>query len=358
MIEAGDLEERLARHRIFWGPKFEGEGPYFAVASPLPQFRSGQDRFEKWLDLDYRLEVIEESFEAAFFLGDAVPRVDPDFGPTFLPALLGRPYHVGEETVWCDIEPFDDAEEIYGLSLRRDGAYYRTFMELTERLCERSEGRYLIGVADMGSEVDILASLYNRESLLMDMALAPRKVGRLLERIGELWAEATLANEKAVRRYQGYTITWVPVANEKPWSPILSEISAMLSTPMFKEIIAPSVRRMSLIFDQILFNVDGDSYIRHLPDVLKLDKLHSIEWDPNPKYRAGGKLEKDFTTPESIAVIREILEQKKIVFNRIPAWQVPDLMEQIPHDGVFFYLEFSSRGEAEDFLGMAGKWLK
>ncbi|MDR3322450.1 MAG: hypothetical protein LBS93_08375 [Synergistaceae bacterium] len=357
MIEAGELEERLARHQTFWGPKFGGEGPYFAVASPLPQFRSDSDRLEKWLDLDYRLEVIEESFESAFFLGDAIPRIDPDFGPTFLPAILGRPYRVGEETVWCDVEPFENAEEIYGLSLKRDGTYYRTFMELTECLCERSEGHYLVGVADVGSEADILASLYSRESLLMDMALEPEKVGRLLSRVGELWEEATLANEKVVRRYQGYTITWVPVANEKPWSPLLSEISAMVSTRMFKEIITPSVWRMSRIFDQILFNVDGDSYIRHLPEVLKLDKLHSIEWDPNPKYSADGKLEKDFTTPESIAVIRDILEQKKVVFNRIPAWQVPYLMERIPHDGVFFYLEFSSPGEAKDFLDMAGKWL-
>jgi hypothetical protein len=356
MLKLPDMDERLARHRQFWGPKFEGEGPYFALASPLPQFRSVNDRFERWLDLDYRLDTLAESFESAFFLGDAVPRVDPDLGPTFLPALLGRPYSIGENTVWFDIEPFSDADEIYGLSVQRDGAYYRTFTELTAKLCERSEGRYLVGVADAGGEIDILAALWNRESLLMEMATSPENVARLLEHVGKLWTEVTLENERIVRRVQPYTITWMPIANDKPWGPILSEISAMVSPKMFREIITPSVVRMSRVFDQILFNVDGDSYVRHLPEVMNLGKLHAIEWDPNPKFGADGRPEKDFTTPNSIAVIREILERKKIIFNDIPAWQVPRIMEQIPHDGAFFYLEFDHLNEAEDFLEMSRRW--
>ncbi|MDR1967060.1 MAG: hypothetical protein LBQ36_10140, partial [Synergistaceae bacterium] len=328
-----DLEDRLARHQQFWGPKFDGEGPYFAAASHFSQFRSYEDRVNFWLDIDYRASVIEESFERAFFLGDAVPRVDPDFGPTFLPALLGRPYSIGEETVWFDIEPFEEGDEIYGLSLLKESPYYKTFIGLTKRLCEMSEGRFLVGVTDVGSEIDILASLYNRESLLIDTALAPQKVNRMLERVGEWWAEATLENERVIRESQPYTITWVPLANSNTWAPLLSELSAMVSGQTFDEIIAPSIERMSRIFDQILFNVDGDSYIRHLERVLALSKLHSIEWDPNPKYSASGKLEKDFTTPESIEVIRQILREKKLIFNNIPAWQVPEVMRQIPHDG-------------------------
>jgi hypothetical protein len=358
MLKLPDMDERLARHRQFWGQKFEGEGPYFALASPLPQFRSVKDRFERWLDLDYRLDTLTESFENAFFLGDAVPRVDPDLGPTFLPALLGRPYSIGENTVWFDVEPFSDADEIYGLSIQRDGAYYRMFTELTAKLCERSEGRYLVGVADAGGEIDILAALWNRESLLMEMAMSPENVARLLEYVGKLWTEVTLENEQIVRRVQQYTITWMPIANDKPWGPILSEVSAMVSPKMFREIIVPSVGRMSRVFDQILFNVDGDSYVRHLPEVMNLNKLHAIEWDPNPKFGADSRLEKDFTTPNSIAVIREILERKKIIFNDISAWQIPSIMEQIPHDGAFFYLEFDHLNEAEDFLEMSRRWTR
>jgi hypothetical protein len=192
----------------------------------------------------------------------------------------------------------------------------------------------------------------------MEMAASPENVGRLLEHVGKLWTEVTLENERIVRQTQPYTITWVPIANDRLWGPILSEISAMVSPKMFGEIITPSIRRMSRAFEQILFNVDGDSYIRHLPAVMNLDKLHSIEWDPNPKYGADGRLEKDFTTPDSIAVIQHILERKKIVFNGIPARQVPYIMESIPHDGVFFYLEFDRLTEAEDFLEMSRRWTR
>jgi hypothetical protein len=353
-----DMDARLARHKQFWGPKFEGEGAYFAAASPLPQFRSAQDRYAHWLDLDYRLKVASESFEDAFFLGDAVPRIDPDFGPGFLPALLGRPYRIGGETVWFDIEPFSDAWEIYELELRKDLDYYRTFSDFTREMCERSEGRYMVGVTDPGSETDILASLYERESLLMDMVLDPDRIKRLLSKTGEWWREITLENERLIRGAQNYTAAWVPVINERPWGPLLSELSAMVSPAVFADIIAPSLERMSSVFEQILFNLDGNSYVRHLPEILKLDKLHSIEWDPNPKWGPGGA-EKDFTTEESISVIREILERgKKMVFNEIPAWQVPVILERIPRDGVFFYLEFERLNEAEDFLESVRRWMR
>jgi hypothetical protein len=352
------MERRLARHQQFWGPKFEGEGAYFALASPLPQFRRTADRYDHWLDLEYRLEVLEESFDQAFFLGDAVPCLDPDFGPSFLPSLLGRPYKVSERTVWFDVEPFEDPDEIFGLSIQRESSYYRVFTEYTRRACEMSEGRFLVGVTDMGSEIDVLASLYNRESLLADMLLEPKRVKRLLEKVGEWWKEATLENERAIREWQDHTITWVPVANAQPWAPILSELAAMVSPIVFEDIIIPSIKRESGIYDQILFNVDGDSYARHLQQVLSLPKLHSIEWDPNVKYNASGRTEKDFTTPEAITIIRTILERKKIVFNAIPAHQVPYIMEHIPHDGVFFYLEFDSPSEARDFMEIAGRWMK
>jgi hypothetical protein len=353
-----DLGERLARHRQFWGPKFDGEGAYFAAASPLPQFRGVDDRRARWLDVDYRISVIKESFKNSFFLGDAIPRIDPDFGPSFLPALLGRPYSVGDDTVWFDVEPFDDPDEIYALSIERGGQYYRTFLQLTKKLCEMSEGRFLVGVTDMGSETDILAALYRRESLLIDTIAAPERVKRLLEKIGEWWADATQENERVIRETQPYTITWVPVACDEPWGPLLSELSAMVSPEVFEDIVAPSIERMSRIFSRIMFNVDGDSYARHLKRVLEFEKLHFVEWDPNPKYSPDGKLEKDFTTTASIDLIREILEEKKLIFNKIPAWQVPRIMERIPHDGVFFYLEFDSISEAGDFMEMSRKWAK
>jgi hypothetical protein len=358
MREIPDFEVRLARHQQFWGPKFEGEGAYFAAASPVPQFRSASERRERWLDVEYRLNVLEENFESAFFLGDAVPRVDPDFGSTFMPALLGRPYHVDNISSWFDIEPFDDPEKVFDLSLLKDGEYYRALLDYAARLCDISEGRFLVGVPDAGCELDTLAALYRRESLLMDMLETPGAVHRLLSKIGEFCAQVTSEIDDIIRRTQPYTINWVPIANTLPWAPLLSELAAMISPETFKEIVVPSINRMSSRFEKVLFDVDGDSYIRHLPDVLKFERLHAIEWDPNKKYHSDGRIEKDYTTDASIAVMREIAQQKKLVLKDIPAWQAPALVEKIPLDGVFFYVETESIAEAEEFIEMAAKWMK
>jgi hypothetical protein len=358
MNKIADFKDRLARHRQFWGPKFEGEGAYFAACSPSSQFHSGRERRERWLDVGYRLRVLEESFESAFFMVDAVPLVNPDFGTTFLPALLGRPYQVDDANSWFDIEPFDDPEKIFDLSLQKDGEYYVALFDLIARLCERSEERFLVGTPDAGCELDILAALYRRESLLIDMLEEPDRTLALLSKIGEFWARLVSEIDDLIRRTQPYTISWVPIANPLPWAPIISEIASMVSPGTFKEIAVPSINRMSSMFEKFLFNVDGDSYIRHLQDVLKLERLHSVEWDPNVKYRADGGAEKDYTTDSSIRVMREIAQRKKLVLREIPVWQVPVLLEKIPLDGVFFYVEMESIREAEEFMEMAAKWMK
>jgi hypothetical protein len=355
--EITDFKDRLARHGQFWGPKFEGEGAYIAVGSPLPQFRAAAERRTKWLDVEYRLNVLDNSFENAFFLGDAVPMVDPDFGSAFLPALLGRPYRVDDITSWFDVESFEEPEEIFGLSLQKDGEYYRALIDFTAKLCGKSEGRYLVGTADAGCELDILAALYNRESLLIDMLEEPDMVLDLLSKIGAFWSELISDLDGIIRRTQPYTISWVPIANTSRWAPLICELAAMVSPDVFREIAIPSIRRMSRMFDKFLFNVDGDSYIRYLPEILKLERLHSIEWDPNPMYHSNGSVEKNYTTDCSISVMREILRHKKLVLREIPAWQVPILAEKIPLDGVFFYLEIESADEAEEFMEMAEKWI-
>jgi len=360
MANRFDLDERLARHERFWAPLAEGEGAYVCATAPLHprQTNLAAELRARWLDVDLRVRVIEDELESTYFGGDSVPVAQVDFGPGILPALLGRPYRVDDVTVWFDEESFDDPSALDRLTLERDGAFYRAVIGVLERLRERSPGRYVVASPDLGGTLDVLAALYRRESLLEDIVLEPERVQTLLRKVYGWWAEATEEVERCLHGPRPYRSTWIPVASEKRYGTLLSELAAMVSPQTFADIVLPALNREASHFDRVLFNIDGDAYARHLAQAANIRGLHAIEWDPNPKYTGPGCAQKDFASEHSIEVCREIQKHVKLILNGVPPEQADAVMKSISHDGVFLIVHCDSVAQAEEFLGHARKWTR
>jgi len=357
MLDKAEWDMRLARHQCFWDGRTEGEGAYIAVTAPKAELVLSSVTPEvKWFDTDYRVNMLEAEMENTFFGGDALPHILADIGPGILPALLGRPYRLADNTIWFDIEPLETENEIENLSLQTHGFFHQKLTELTSRLCERGQNRYLTGIADMGGGLDILAALYQRENLLEDFVLDPQRITRLLRLVNRWWKEAVQEHERAIRKTQGWIISWVPIANRNSYYPLLSEFSAMISPDSFKQVSLPSLCDDARIFDQVIPIVDGEAYIRHLPYIFEIERLHAVEWIPNAKYVASGIAQKDFASAESIAVCRTIQEHAKLILDGISPEQVPIVMDQISHDGVFLNVRCNNIHDAEEFLAFFHKY--
>jgi len=359
MPDKSEWDARLARHQRFWDGRTEGEGSYIAVTAPkadlvLPPVTPEK----KWFDIDYRVNMLETEMENTFYGGDALPHILADIGPGILPALLGRPYRLADDTIWFDIEPLETENEIANLSLQTDVFFHQKLTELTSRLCERGQNRYLTGIADMGGGLDILAALYHREKLLEDFVLDPQKITRLLRLINGWWKEAVREHEQTIRKTQDWIISWVPIANRNSYYPLLSEFSAMISPDSFKQVSLPSLSDDARIFDHVISIVDGEAYIRHLPHIFEIEHLYAIDWIPNKKYVASGIAQKNFASAESIAVCRTIQEHAKLILDGIPPEQVPVVMDKISHDGVFLIVNCNTIHNAEEFLEFSRKYRK
>jgi hypothetical protein len=350
-IPDSERKRRLERHERFWEAGYAGEGAYFAVTVPLePRHAQGIPTLERFLDSRQRVKDTLEEIEHTWYGGDALPIAQVDFGPGILPAVLGRPYRLGEGTVWFDEHAFDDPAELAGLVFNEEAPIYRSYRETTRLLAERSQGRYSIALCDIGSTTDVLAALYNRQNLLIDCALEPERVIHLLARIGDFWQRGVGENLRLLRESETHISTWIPIINRRDWYAQLSEFSVMLSPRDFEKYSLPVLAREAELFEQIVFNLDGDSYAHHLPEVLKIPKLHAIDWAPTRKYVAEGLSYKIFTEPLVLEVARAIQQQMKLVVNGIPHWQVAAMLEQIEPDGVFFIVDCDTPPQAEEFL--------
>jgi len=368
MLEAQEFARRLNRHKTFWKNKLDNEGIYISITAPdegaLELSRSAEslvDLEKKWFDIEYRVNEYERQLGATYYAGDAVPLVNIDFGPGVLAAMLGAQYRLAENTVWFGINPIADSwEDIDNLKLDAEGKVYKTLMELTERMCEKADNRYIVGIADIGVNLDVLASLLNREELLLDVLRDPAKVKKMIGKIDGFWQKVLDENYKIIKRYMKGVTSWVPLVNENKWYPLLSEFSVMVSPTVFQEIIFPALQWEVDHLEQALFNLDGEDQIKHLPKILQLKGLHSIEWDPVPQYSsASKKVTKDFASKVSLEVYREIQKAgKKVVINGVAPDQLDTILSNISPDGVFFVVSCTSRKEADETLAYTSNWIK
>jgi len=369
-VPAEELQRRLARQQRFWGPAYAGEGAYFSVTAPLetaePLERNraasllgaGVPDLADFLNAELQAEWALHKLASTYFGGDAVPVAQVDFGPGLLPAVLGRPYRLGEGTVWFDGHALSDPAAVERLALDKTEPIYQSCLKTTELLLERAQGRYVVALSDIGSTIDVLAALYRRDLLLMDMVSEPDLVKSLLVKAVGWWREAVAENLQQILAGQSCVSTWIPIVNSRTWYAQLSELSAMISTAAFEQLSLPALAEEAELFEQIVFNIDGDSYARHLDSVLKIPKLHAIDWAPTRKYVAPFVSYKVFTEPYVLDMARRIQKQVKLVVNGIPARQVPEVLDGISADGTFLIVHCDSQAEAEEFVAASRIWIR
>jgi hypothetical protein len=358
VLDQEELRKRIDRHIRFWDGLREGEGAYIAITCPdpdalrhVPPLPEPDTLEEKWFKVDYRIQKTLRAMAGAYYAGDAVPVAYASFGPANLSGLLGAPFTLTEQTIFFGTAPLiKDRDAFSALHLQRNSRLYQSLRQTTRGLAQEAKGRFVVGISDIGSNLDTLCSLRNRERLLVEMLETPRRIKDMFDRIYHLWEECYAEQYSWVTEYMPSMSAPTPLVYNGKWCKVESESSVLISPDMFDEFVLPALQRQVDYLDKSTFNLDGYDNARFLPGVLRLNGLHSVAWGPAPKYDSTtGAVTRDFTTPQSIAICKAIQAAgKKLILQSVPPDQVATLFSQLAPDGVFIFTSCADKAQADD----------
>jgi hypothetical protein len=317
--------ERVERDTLaWWAGELERPLIYLAVTNPVPLQLLKPPLYTYWSNypLDMPVEEILDRFEPLFaathFFGDAFPWFWVNLGPGIAAGFMGAKVHSvyePSETVW-----FSPAQKtgIQHLQLAYDAEniWWKRVKELTSALVERYGGRVAVAHTDLGGNLDILASFRETQDLLFDLIDHPEEVGRLTQRITQLWLRYYDELDVIIRPACRGTSSWAPIWSNGKTYMLQSDFAYMISPPMFERFVLPDITACCNHLDHGFYHLDGKGQIRHLDLLLSIERLRGIQWIPGDgqpppeewlpllkRIRDGGKLCQVFVTPQGARTI-------------------------------------------------------
>ncbi len=254
--------------------------------------------------VDSMLDHSQLLLDATHYYGDAYPKWDSNFGAGNVAGFLGAAWQHSHDvrTTWFHGPPSASLAEI---DVRFDPAnpLWQTVRAATERAIERWAAQCTIGYADLGGNLDVLASLRGTQNLLYDLYDAPEEIERLCPRITNAWLRYYDVLDELIAPTPKGSSCWAPL-----WSPtraymLQSDFSYMVSPAVFERFILPDLERCCAAIDYPFYHMDGKGQLKHLDMLLSIDRLRGIQWQPGDgaqladqwpevlqRIRAGGKL--------------------------------------------------------------------
>jgi len=295
------------------------EGLDKAAMQGVPEPEAFTSNYPMEMSADEVLDRYQPKIETTRYYGDAFPKWQPNYGPGIMAGFLGARVHSVPETVW--FEPLE-ARKLEEIRIEHDdrNPWWNRIRDLTLAAVDRWGDNVAITHADLGGNLDILASLYSTEALLMALYDEPEQVMRLVDEITPLWIWYYEKLDAIIRRKCRGTTPWASI-----WSPqrcymLQCDFAYMISPEMFERFVMPDLAACCEYLDHGFYHLDGKGQIPHLDLLLSLDRLRGIQWitgdgvPPPEKWipllkriRDGGKLCQLYVTPEgALEIVRTL----------------------------------------------------
>jgi hypothetical protein len=308
--------------------------PHADVPPPEPPASLEQ----QWTDLAWRAE---QSFRAAAWTGwplETLPVADPWFGPGSLALYLGSPPGFQPSTVW-----FHPSGDDGPIRFDPENRWWRMQTDLIDRMIDAARGRYFVGAPDLVENWDVLGSLRDAQTLLMDMIERPDWVKARIAEIDRAFFEVYDRLEARLLPQGGGLFGWFRTWAPARVSKVQCDGCAMFSPAMFREFVAPALTAQCARLDYSLYHLDGSQCLDKLEALLEIEPLTAIEWTPDPKAPSGG-------SPHWYGMYRRILAAGKRlqVLGAAPD-EIEPLLDAVGSDGVYFLSWFGTEAGAEEY---------
>lgn len=327
-----DFEEARAHWEAFWNQEII-DRPCLAVRAnreghempPAPPYMDGWDG-----DFAEAVARWEARASHIYYAGDAMPFIQPSFGPdqfgAFLGADLERSKDAYERTSWA-VSFVEDWEEALPIRLDTEALWWKKMLEFMRVAGEASEGKFLVGMLDMHSNLDALASIREPQDLCMDLLDRPDLMHRAMRDVRALYAEVYEGLYEAGNMEGRGSIGWTSFYSPGRFAMTQCDFAIMVSPKMFDEFILPALAEESDFLDHSIYHYDGIGALVHLDSVLSIGSLNGVQWVPgagNPpqaqwpdllrRIQHTGKSLHISASPDEIKHLHGILEPEQVYY--------------------------------------------
>jgi len=219
--------------------------------------------------------------EARFWMGEAIPERDPSFGPDQYAAFLGgRLERASEpiETSWA-VPMVESWETAPPLRLDPENQTWQKMLGTAETFARVGEGRFLVSVIDLHSNMDALSALRGPQRLMLDVHDCPEMIDRAMAEVRATYQPVYDALFRASKMDERGSVA-MGMYCEGKHAIVQSDVICMLSPGHFRRWVLPALEEETSFLDHSVMHYDGPGALVHLDDVLALPKLDIIQWQP------------------------------------------------------------------------------
>ena len=229
---------------------------------------------EKIIDrIDYELSCVE-------FIGDVFPYMGFEcFGPGVLTAFLGAVLDNSSSKVWF-YPPEDLPIQELHFEYDADNVWFNRIKDIYKAGMDRWQGQVMMGLPDLGGNLDLLSVFRPGEKLIFDLIDYPDEVKRVLMELHRLWH----------RYYQELTdflspgnmgnTNWSRIYSQEKSYILQSDFSYMISTDMYEEFAYDELALTMKKIKNTVYHLDGKGQLAHLDVLLANPDLTGIQWVP------------------------------------------------------------------------------
>jgi len=217
-----------------------------------------------------------------FWLGDAIPFRYPSFGPDVFAGFMGSDLaHSSDPTLTSWAVPFVDSwPESFPLHVDPENATLQKMLSVIETFAQVGEGHFLVGMLDLHSNLDALVAIRGVERLLIDLVECPETIDEAMRQVRELYPSVYETCYRAGNMDRWGTIGWWHCYCAGRFAMVQCDTICMLSQEHFRRFVLPAIEEETAFLDHSFFHLDGPDALRHLDDLLAIETLDGIQWEP------------------------------------------------------------------------------
>ena len=299
---------------------------------------------EQWTNVEYAVAKAVAEVESYTYLGESLPIIRVGLGPDFLAATLGCKLKFTADTSWA-APCINSWDTFKGFPEYRQSRWYKLQVELTERLTEAAEGRFIVETPDLHPGGDAIAALRGTTEFRMDFYDAPEQLKKAIGHIDQILCEMVDTFETiTTARGQRHCVGYLPWGPGKTY-PVADDSLALISPAIAEEFIIPAIRRRAAHLDCAMLHLDGPQALDKLDLILELPELDGIQWQPGVSNRPMMKW---------IPLMNRILESGKILTVDCTSDQVENILAEVASKGLHIIVtDAKNQAQAEEILKIA-----